>query len=127
MMFYEGRELIGFLFKASGMLFLTGAIAIGGIPPLNGFISEFLIYCGILKGINSTGIAQITLMIITFAGLSLIGDVFESKIIDPLILMITRFINIFQFIQNGKIQAYVLYGIIFILVIFIGTVLNFWH
>ena len=288
----------------TGMLFLTGAIAIGGIPPLNGFISEFLIYCGILKGINSTGIAQITLMIITFAGLSLIGgisiltfaktfgtiflgtprqklkhepvevsglmlipqysiigvmisialfpvffiniiglilnkntftnisfnvidlqgyiailknislasviflgftgfifiirwiltreseesyfstwvfeylapngrmqytgksfsksfgkllnfiliekkgyreiernetfpvsrkyrsfylDVFESKIIDPLILMITRFINIFQFIQNGKIQAYVLYGIIFILVIFIGTVLNFWH
>ena len=56
-------------------LFLTGAIAIGGIPPLNGFISEFLIYCGILKGINSAGIAQITLMIITFAGMSIIGGI----------------------------------------------------
>ena len=55
--------------------FLTGAIAIGGIPPLNGFISEFLIYCGILKGINSAGIAQITLMILTFAGMSLIGGI----------------------------------------------------
>jgi hydrogenase-4 component B len=57
----------------TAILFLTGSIAIGGIPPLNGFISEFLIYCGILNGINSTGISQITLMIITFAGLSIIG------------------------------------------------------
>ena len=59
----------------TGMLFLIGAIAIGGIPPLNGFISEFLIYCGILSGINSAGISQITLMIITFAGMSLIGGI----------------------------------------------------
>jgi hydrogenase-4 component B len=288
----------------TSMIFLTGAIAIGGIPPLNGFISEFLIYCGILKGINSEGIAQITLMIVTLAGMSLIGgisiitftktfstiflgtprkklkhepsevsllmlvpqyiiiafmasiaffpafyisllsmvlrkeifpnislniidmqkyvmvlksisassvifilvtlivlavkrimtreaeikysstwgcgypapnermqytgksfskqfgkilnfmliekkgykeivrnetfpdsrkyrsfylDMFESRIIDPLIVLILRFINLFQFIQNGKIQAYVIYGIIFILAIFIGTVLNIWH
>jgi hydrogenase-4 component B len=289
--------------KTAG-LFLTGAIAIGGLPPLNGFISEFMIYCGILKGINSAGIAQITLMIISFAGLSIIGgisilaftktfgtiflgtsrqklksepsevsllmlfpqylivlimliiaffpgyfvqvlvtvlnidtfpniginvldlhgylsvlkhislasllflsiictvfifrwlvmrgtekiysstwgcgylapntqmqytgksfsksfgkilnfiliekkayteisredtfpetrkyqsfylDIFEQRIINPVILVITRFINAFQFVQNGKIQAYVIYGIVFILTIFIGTVLNFWH
>jgi hydrogenase-4 component B len=288
----------------SALLFLTGAIAIGGIPPLNGFISEFLIYSGILNGINSAGISQITLMVISFAGLSMIGgisiltftktfgtiflgtprqklksepvevsllmllpqyiivavmifialfpgyvigiiglvlntgsfsgitfnvpdiqgyititknislasfilialtgfvfllrwlitrgkeikysstwgcgyivpgeqmqytgksfaksfgklfnfimiekkgyheitrdetfpqsrkyrsfyiDIFEAKIIDPLMLLITRFINLFQFIQNGKIQAYVIYGIVFILAIFIGTILNFWH
>ena len=42
-------------------------------------------------------------------------DLFEAKIIDPVILLITRFINLFQFIQNGKIQAYVIYGIVFIL------------
>ena len=287
----------------TAMLFLAGAIAIGGIPPLNGFISEFLIYSGILKGISSAGISQITLMILTLAGMSLIGgisilaftktfgtvflgtprqklthepeevsllmlvpqyiilfimvligffpgkminlvgkilagnsfpgfsldtsildgylslmknislasvlfllivgfiffirwiisrsnektyestwgcayvapnnrmqytgksysksfgkllnfvmiekkgyteikkdeifpetrkyrsfylDFFEAKIINPVIFQITRFINLFQFIQNGKIQAYVIYGIVFILVIFIGTVLNFW-
>jgi NADH:ubiquinone oxidoreductase subunit 5 (subunit L)/multisubunit Na+/H+ antiporter MnhA subunit len=285
-------------------LFLFGAIAIGGIPPLNGFISEFMIYCGILSGIDSAGISQITLMIITFAGLSIIGgisilaftktfgtiflgsprhklqhkpeevsflmllpqyvivvlmvliaflpgyfinilgavlngsfsnsitfdiagiekytgvmksisiasfifllivlimfllrraiirrseeriestwgcgysaphpgmqytgksfsksfgkllnfmiiekkgyreiernetfpearkyrsfylDFFDNRIIDPVILLITRFINMFQFIQNGKIQAYVIYGIVFILAIFLGTVLNLWH
>jgi hydrogenase-4 component B len=54
-------------------------------------------------------------------------DLFEHRIINPAILVITRFINAFQFIQNGKIQAYVIYGIVFILTIFIGTVLNFWH
>jgi hypothetical protein len=54
-------------------------------------------------------------------------DIFESKIINPVVRLINRFIDLFQFIQNGKIQAYVVYGIIFILVIFIGTVLNFWH
>jgi hydrogenase-4 component B len=59
----------------SALLFLTGAIAIGGLPPLNGFISEFLIYCGILNGINSAGISEITLMILSFAGLSLIGGI----------------------------------------------------
>lgn len=288
----------------SALLFLTGAIAIGGIPPLNGFISEFLIYCGILNGINSAGISQITLMVILFAGLSMIGgislltftkafstvflgtprqelkhepvevsllmllpqyfivaamiiiaffpgyfigiigtvlnnntfnsvnfnipdlqryigilknislasflliavigfvfllrwfftrgsevkysstwgcaypaagdrmqytgksfsksfgklfnflmiekkgydeirqdetfpesrkyrsfyiDIFEAKIIGPVMHQITRFINLFQFIQNGKIQAYVIYGIVFILAIFIGTILNLWH
>jgi hydrogenase-4 component B len=288
----------------SALLFLTGAVAIAGIPPLNGFISEFLLYMGILTGINSAGISQITLMILTFAGMSLIGgisiltftktfgtvflgsprqqldkkpsevpyqmlipqyliialmivialfpgffinmagkaicfnnfpiynfelagsekyiaimknirlaslffliiagalffipwiilsskgkqlnptwgcgyiapnsrmqytgksfsktfgklmnfimiekkgfdeigrneifpesrkyrsfylDAFETKIINPIILLLTRFINLFQFVQNGRIQAYVIYGIVFILVIFICTVLNFWH
>ena len=288
----------------TAMLFLCGAIAIGGVPPFNGFISEFLIYSGILSGINSAGISQITLMIMTFAGMSLIGgisiltftktfgtvflglprqktdheasevsvlmlipqylilsvmiiigifpgyfinisgsllnssifsnmtydpltlnpfmtvmrnislssilflvitgivffirhlltrknerkysstwgcayvaptnrmqytgksysksfgkllnfimiekkgyseiekkeifpdsrkyhssylDIFESKIIEPATYIFTRFINLFQFVQNGKIQAYVIYGIVFILSIFIGTILNIIH
>jgi len=54
-------------------------------------------------------------------------DFIEIRIIDPVLRLISRFINLFQFIQNGKIQAYVIYGIIFILVIFIGTFLNFWN
>jgi hydrogenase-4 component B len=53
-------------------------------------------------------------------------DFIESRLIEPVILLLKRFINMFQFIQNGKIQAYVIYGIVFILAIFIGTVLNLW-
>jgi len=288
----------------SAAFFLIGSVAIGGIPPLNGFISEFMIYCGILIGIDSGGISQITLMILTFAGLSVIGgisiltftktfgtiflgsprqkpeheptevsflmilpqylivavmliiafvpgyfvsilgkmlnsgflhdaafdaeslsgytgvmrnislasflfilivafifilrkalikdkteeisstwgcgyaapdprmqytgksfsksfgkllnfmiiekkgyaeitsnetfpesrkyrsfylDIIENKIIDPVVQLLIRFINLFQFIQNGRIQAYVIYGIVFILAIFLGTILNLWH
>jgi hydrogenase-4 component B len=32
-------------------LFVVGAMAICGLPPLNGFVSEFLIYLGLLRGI----------------------------------------------------------------------------
>jgi formate hydrogenlyase subunit 3/multisubunit Na+/H+ antiporter MnhD subunit len=300
-------DKLGGLIKSmpkSAAFFLIGSVAIGGIPPLNGFISEFMIYCGILLGIDSGGISQITLMIITFAGLSVIGgisiltftktfgtiflgsprqklkheptevsflmilpqyiivafmlfiafapgyfisilgtlfnsgllhdavfdkgslsgytrimrsislasflfvlivafifiirralikekaeevsstwgcgyaapdprmqytgksfsksfgkllnfmiiekkgyseisgdeifpgsrkyrsfylDIIENKIIDPVVLLLTRFINLFQFIQNGRIQAYVIYGIVFILAIFLGTILDLWH
>jgi hypothetical protein len=54
-------------------------------------------------------------------------DIIDNKIIDPVIHLITRFMSLFQFVQNGRIQAYVIYGIVFILVIFIGTVLKLWH
>ena len=35
--------------------FLVGAVAISGLPPLNGFVSEFLIYLGSFKGAASIG------------------------------------------------------------------------
>lgn len=288
----------------TAILFLAGSLAIGGVPPLNGFLSEFLVYSGILTGMSSAGTSQIILMILTLAGMSFIGgvsiltftktfgtiflgtprqvlkhepvevsrlmlipqyivlvlmivisffpvyfinltgrivstntfpdlstfssgltgylsvmknisiasvlflfvlsliflirwfvtrktekkysatwgcayvapyskmqytgksysksfgkilnfmmiekkaytelnrneifpadrkyrsfylDLFEAKIIDPVLLLIQRFINLFQFVQNGKIQAYVIYGIVFILAIFIGTILKFWR
>ncbi|MGE5419840.1 MAG: proton-conducting transporter membrane subunit, partial [Chloroflexota bacterium] len=59
----------------TGALFLIGSIAIGGIPPLNGFVSEFLIYCGLLNGINAPEVARVILMIVAFAGMSLIGGI----------------------------------------------------
>ena len=59
----------------TAILFLAGAMAIGGLPPFNGFVSEFMIYTGILLGIKSIGIAYITLMIFTLAGLALTGGI----------------------------------------------------
>ncbi|HEY8688164.1 MAG TPA: proton-conducting transporter membrane subunit [Chitinophagaceae bacterium] len=59
----------------TAMLFLVGGMAIGGLPPFNGFVSEFMIYSGILLGIKSIGIAYITLMIFTLAGLALTGGI----------------------------------------------------
>ena len=38
----------------TSLAFLTGAVAICGLPPLNGFVSELLIYLGIFKGFSTT-------------------------------------------------------------------------
>jgi formate hydrogenlyase subunit 3/multisubunit Na+/H+ antiporter MnhD subunit len=51
-------------------------------------------------------------------------DFAEDKIINPAMKSLNHFLNYFQFIQNGKVQRYVLYGIIFIILIFLGTVFN---
>src|ERR1019366_884592 len=57
----------------TALFFLVGGMAIGGLPPFNGFVSEFLLYSGILVGIKSIGISYIVLMIFSLAGLALIG------------------------------------------------------
>ena len=69
-------EKLGGLIKSmprTGLVFLIGAIAIGGVPPFNGFISEFLIYSGLIEGIQMQNMTQIIIMVLTFAGLSVIG------------------------------------------------------
>lgn len=35
----------------TALLFLIGAVAICGLPPLNGFVSELLVYMGLLRGV----------------------------------------------------------------------------
>ncbi len=54
-------------------LFLTGALAICGLPPLNGFISEILIYIGLLKGLPSETVLQAIIMMLALIFLVLIG------------------------------------------------------
>ena len=54
-------------------LFLIGSLAIGGLPPFNGFVSEFILYTGFLHGIKTMDILHSTLMILSFAGLAIIG------------------------------------------------------
>ncbi len=69
-------EKLGGLIKQmpqTAILFLIGSVAIGGLPPLNGFISEFLIYNGFLNGINTIGLTHSTLMILSLASLAFIG------------------------------------------------------
>jgi len=53
--------------------FLIGAVAISGLPPLNGFVSEFLIFLGAFKGGVSTGGAIAVPLLALIAGLALIG------------------------------------------------------
>ena len=52
--------------------FLVGAVAISGLPPLNGFVSEFLIYLGAFDGVTQRAGVAVPLLA-TIAGLALIG------------------------------------------------------
>ena len=54
-------------------LFLIGSIAISGIPPLNGFMSEFLIYKGFFNASASLGNYFPLLMLLLAVGLAFVG------------------------------------------------------
>lgn len=72
----RNMEKLGGLIKHmphTAVIFLIGAIAIGGIPPFNGFISEFLIYVGLIEGIKMQNMSEIILLVLTLAGMGIIG------------------------------------------------------
>lgn len=48
-------------------------------------------------------------------------DFVEHKLLDQLLQRLVQATNLFKFIQNGRVQSYVLYGIVFILAIFVLT------
>jgi len=50
----------------TAVCFLTGAVAISGLPPLNGFVSEWLTYQALLAGFGTTG--TLTRMVFPIAG-----------------------------------------------------------
>jgi len=57
----------------TGAAFLTGALAISGLPPLNGFVSEFLIYLGSFQAAAASPGPVALAGMVLIAGLALIG------------------------------------------------------
>ncbi len=57
----------------TGALFIAGAAAISGLPPLNGFVSEFLIYLGAFEGGVSGNYTIAVPSLVLIAGLALMG------------------------------------------------------
>lgn len=55
------------------ILFLTGTVAISGIPPLNGFISEFIIYIGFFTAARELHNYYPLLMLVSAVGLAFVG------------------------------------------------------
>lgn len=69
-------EKLGGLIKkmpATAILFLTGSVAISGLPPFNGFISEFLIYVGLLKGFAIKDVNALIILVLSVAALAFVG------------------------------------------------------
>ena len=69
-------ESLGGLIKLmprTGYLFLIGSLAICGLPPFNGFISEFFIFNGLFHGLVSGNFTFILIILFTILGLVIIG------------------------------------------------------
>jgi hydrogenase-4 component B len=56
----------------TALFFLGGAVAISGLPPLNGFVSEWFIYLGLLQSLSGDSIA-LRLAVLAAPALALIG------------------------------------------------------
>jgi formate hydrogenlyase subunit 3/multisubunit Na+/H+ antiporter MnhD subunit len=71
----EMEQLGGLIKKmpATAVTFLIGAIAIVGLPPLNGFASEYLIYLAALEGEIGHGLQTGLPLLAVIVGLGLIG------------------------------------------------------
>jgi hydrogenase-4 component B len=54
-------------------LFIIGSLAISGIPPLNGFMSEFLIYKGFFESASALGRYFPLFMLVMAVGLAFVG------------------------------------------------------
>ncbi len=57
----------------TAMSFLVGSVAICGLPPLNGFVSEFMIFLGGFDAVGRGGASGVTAGLIVIAGLALIS------------------------------------------------------
>lgn len=57
----------------TALFFLTGAIAICGLPPLNGFVSELMIYLGLFNGAMQGSGTAAAVSALAAPGLALIG------------------------------------------------------
>jgi len=61
------------LARWTGVTFLVGAAAISGLPPLNGFVSEFLILVGAVKGVAVLPAETVVPLLVVAGALVLIG------------------------------------------------------
>ncbi|MGD9873968.1 MAG: proton-conducting transporter membrane subunit [Kiritimatiellia bacterium] len=58
---------------STGLAFLVGSVAICGLPPLNGFLGEFLIYLASFKALTGSAAACAAAGVVVIAMLALIG------------------------------------------------------
>ncbi|ABS27960.1 proton-conducting transporter membrane subunit [Anaeromyxobacter sp. Fw109-5] len=59
--------------RATATLFLVGAAAISGLPPLNGFVSEWLVYLGFLAAMERGGDDLLAFAVLGVPALALVG------------------------------------------------------
>ncbi len=72
----RGMDLLGGLIKKmplTAVFYLVGALALCGLPPLNGFISEFVLYIGLFKSLGQADLMTTVVSLLGILCLILIG------------------------------------------------------
>ena len=72
----KDMERLGGLMKKmpmTGLFFLLGALSVSGLPPFNGFISEFMIYCGLFHSISNNNLLMSFVVLGGIIALALMG------------------------------------------------------
>jgi hydrogenase-4 component B len=57
----------------TSFIFLIASLSICGLPPFNGFVSEFFLYGGILEGLNATNVIAEVFLLVALIVLALSG------------------------------------------------------
>ncbi len=106
--------------KFFALLFITGSVAISGIPPLNGFISEFIIFNGFFMISNELKNDYSLAMIVSVVGLALVGGLAVACFtkINSIMLLGSERKKIVSF--KVSMAEYISLGFFAILCIFIG-------
>lgn len=119
-------ETLGGLIKAmpaTAILFLIGSVAICGLPPFNGFISEFLIYFGMFRGLTLHHFLSMLIIFFAISGLALVGTMAIlcfSKAFSIMFLGMPRSKNAEQVTQDcGKVMLIPM-GILALFTLLIG-------
>lgn len=122
----RNMEKLGGLIKkmpVTAFMFILGSVAICGLPPFNGFISEVLIYAGMLLGIPASEINLFVVLVIAIAALALVGTMAVlcfSKASGITFLGEARSENIKNIDSDSSSMMLIPMGILFSLALFIG-------
>lgn len=123
-------ERLGGLIKKmpqTATLFLLAALAICGLPPFNGFVSEFLIYSGLFIGISEGQLTSMAFLVASIIGLVIIGGMAMlcfTKAFGIIFLGIERH-PLPPTIHEAEFSKLLPKYLIAILIVFIGVVPQF--
>lgn len=105
----------------TAILFLIAALAISGLPPFNGFVSEFLIYSGLYGWIGSGSIGTLVIVLFSLLSLVLIGGLALlcfTKAFSIVFLGNSRHVDVEEVHEQGKLQLIPMYfvGLLMLLI-----------
>lgn len=108
-------EHLGGLIKRmpkTAILFLVAAIAICGLPPLNGFVSEFLIFGGLYESLFSSDLVSLIAMVFALGGFVFIGGLAIfcfTKAFSVVFLGNSRKVPVDEVHERGFLQLFPMY------------------